>query len=236
MAIGNDLLVYDAAQKRTKIFERVLQGPNRRCLSLIIHEPTRRVWVIDVNYAGQTSMMALCLDTGAVVVPREVFNRGSVGMLVDAGSGVWRMGCWGFWLDGRPEAARLRAAIGHTGGTIQMQRYPKLRMALPYPRRLLPPVMAAREFIHPSNLGTDRNFVVWEDVSWACLGECITFVWDRTEGNRGVMERQLKIHAICERFFVVENGAEELGIFRFEGVHERSTEPDDDSTELWVRG
>lgn len=163
--------------------------------------------------------MALCLDTGAVVVPVEVFNRTIAGRLADVGSGVWKLGGWEGQLDDSLEAIQLHIDVGRTTGAIRMQKFPALRMA-PDPRKMLPPVMDAESW------GTDRDLVIWGDVSWACINHCAFFRYNQMEGiyiGPGT-GRFLKVHAVCEEFLVVENMAGELGIFRFEGVHERLTE------------
>lgn len=184
--------------------------------------------------------MALCLDTGAVVVPVEVFNRAVSERLTDVGSGVWKLGSWDSQLDDSLEAIQLHIDVGRTAGAVRMQKFPALRMA-PDRRKMLSPVMDAESW------GTDEDLVIWGDVSWACMSRCAFFPDDQIEGiYTGPMLNGsstmgtggfLRVHAVCEEFLVVENMVGELGIFRFEGVHERlagSAMVSSNSVEGWI--
>lgn len=171
--------------------------------------------------------MALCLDTGTTVVPAENFNRLVAGKLIDVGSGTWKMGCW------RPsedrnvfEAYQLRIDVGRTVGAVRVQVYP------PSPLGMVPHVMSA------GNWETDRSVVLWEDVSWACLSSSglssnVRFTWDRIVKlfiGAPIFSITGEIswwttHAVCEEFLVVGDLKHNLGIFKFEGVHERLAEP-----------
>lgn len=223
MAICSDLLVYDAAQKKTKLFEFLIRGSYKKCVSLIVHEPTQRVWVINCNFGhNTTNVMALCLNTGVTVVPAEDFKWLVAGTLVDAGSGVWKVGCWRPSGDGSGfEAYQLRIDVGRTVGAVRVQEYP------PNPLGMAPHVMSADSW------ETDRSVVLWEDVSWACLSNNVGFTWDpmlRLFMGAPIFSGTGKIswwttHAVCEEFLVVGNLGQNLGIFRFEGVHERLAEP-----------
>lgn len=238
MAIRNDLLIHDAALKKTKLFERVLQGYSEACISLIVHEPTRRVWVInsDSRHHKTTTVVALCLDTGAAVVPEEVFNQSIAGRLVDTGFGLWKMGCWGF-----PQgvngfgAYQLCIDVGCTTGAIRIQEYP------PNPLGVASGVMGADSW------ETDRSAVLWEDVSWSCLSRNVRFTWDQmvelfigapSLGSATEVTSWMA-QAVCEEYLVVSNKWQDLGIFRFEGVHERPAEPamtDKSGSSRWLEG
>lgn len=186
-------------------------------------------------------MVALCLDTGAVVVPLEVFNRVIVGRLTDVGSGVWKLGSCESQFNSF-ETIQLHIDVGRTEGAVRMQKFPALWMELD-PRKTLPPVMDV------GGWETDGELVIWGDVSWACISCRAFFPFNQIEGiyigpipnGRSAMGtgRLLKVHAVCEEFLVVENMAEDLGIFRFEGVHERLTENpmvSSNSIERWILG
>lgn len=170
-------------------------------------------------------MVALCLDTGAVVVPMEVFNRAIAGELTDVGSGVWKLGSCESQR-GSFEIIQLHIDVGRTEGAVRMQKFPALRMA-PDLRKMLPPVMDV------GGWETDGDLVIWGDVSWACISRYAFFPPNGIEGiyigpvpndgsetGAGIF---LGVHAVCEEFLVVENIVGGLGIFRFEGVHERLT-------------
>lgn len=207
-------------------------------MSLIVHEPTRRIWVISFDLGKEeTTVMALCLDTAAVVVSAKVFPQLVAGRLFDVGSGIWKMGRWKWESDGFT-AVQLRIDVGSTTEAVQVQVYPHI------PHWVVPPVMNAGDW------ETDRSVVVWEDVSWACLSERLRFAWERSAGwTKGVhigfknycateVLRNWWWYAVCEKFLVVENAFQDLGIFRFEGVHEQLAEATmlDVSNERWIGG
>lgn len=175
-------------------------------------------------------MVALCLDTGATVVPAEVFNRLVTGRLVDTGSGTWKMGCWGLsWSENVFEAYQLCIDVGRTTGAIRMREYP------PNPLGIAPHVMGADSW------ETDRSVVLWEDVSWACLSRGVRSTRDQMVElfvGSPVLGSTTEVafwtaHAVCEEYLVVSNVYQDLGIFRFEGVHERSAEPVIDKGNSW---
>lgn len=180
-------------------------------------------------------MVALCLDTGVTVVPAEVFNRPATGRPVDTGFGMWKMGFWGLQ-QGNDDfgAYQLWIDVGRTTGATRMQEYP------PNPLGRVPRV------IDTDSWETDRNVVLWEDVSWACLSRNVQFTWDQTVElfiGSPILDSQTEIvfwtaHAVCEEYLVVSNIWWDLGIFRFEGVHERSAEPvmTDRDNSRWLDG